>query len=122
MTVADRGVSGLGRSTTVHPVNSAGTTFQALVVNGKFDGEIAATTPSGSCTRTDNFTFCPATSSVSGSSLCSHSGRRRAIPTCSRAPASPIPTCAARPNISVDPASATTVARIDSSRAASAAA
>jgi hypothetical protein len=47
-TVASRGVRGLGRSTTVQPVTSAGTTFQRFVVNGKFDGVIAATTPIGS--------------------------------------------------------------------------
>ena len=59
-TVASSGVNGLGRSTTVHPVTSAGTTFHRFVVNGKFDGVIAATTPTGSYRRIDTFTLLPA--------------------------------------------------------------
>ena len=42
------GVSSAGLSTTVFPAASAGATFQAAIVSGKFQGTISATTPSGS--------------------------------------------------------------------------
>ena len=42
------GVSSAGLSTTVLPAASAGASFQAAIVSGKFHGMISATTPSGS--------------------------------------------------------------------------
>jgi hypothetical protein len=42
------GVSSAGLSTTVLPPASAGASFQAAIVSGKFQGVISATTPSGS--------------------------------------------------------------------------
>src|SRR3546814_21045426 len=46
--VAVHGVSGADLSTTVQPAASAGAIFAMLIWNGKFHGEIAATTPAGS--------------------------------------------------------------------------
>ena len=42
------GVSSAGLSTTVLPAASAGPSFQAAIVSGKFHGTISPTTPSGS--------------------------------------------------------------------------
>ena len=42
------GVSSAGLSTTVLPAASAGATFQAAIVSGKFQGTMSATTPRGS--------------------------------------------------------------------------
>ena len=42
------GVSSAGLSTTVLPAASAGPSFHAAIVSGKFHGTISATTPSGS--------------------------------------------------------------------------
>ena len=73
---------------------SAGTTFHTLVVNGKFDGVIALTTPIGSWRRIDSFTLLPATYSRSGISLCSQSGNVPAPrSTMSRTLARPNPIC-----------------------------
>ncbi len=47
MRSADRGVLEAGFRMTELPVASDGASFQAVVVNGKFQGTIAATTPSG---------------------------------------------------------------------------
>ena len=59
------GVSSAGLSTTVLPAASAGASFHAAIVSGKFHGTIRPTTPSGS--RTVN--ACPpATGIVSPSS------------------------------------------------------
>ena len=44
------GVSSAGLSTTVFPAASAGPSFQAAIVSGKFHGTISPTTPSGSRT------------------------------------------------------------------------
>ena len=44
---AVRGVSLAGLSTTVHPAASAGAIFRRTIVAGKFQGVIAATTPTG---------------------------------------------------------------------------
>ena len=44
------GVSSAGLSTTVLPAASAGASFQAAIVSGKFHGVISPTTPSGSRT------------------------------------------------------------------------
>ncbi len=46
--VADTGVSSAGLSTTVFPHASAGATFHVAIMSGKFQGEIATTTPAGS--------------------------------------------------------------------------
>mmetsp|Transcript_668 Transcript_668/g.2610 ORF Transcript_668/g.2610 Transcript_668/m.2610 type:complete len:299 (-) Transcript_668:252-1148(-) len=46
--LAERGVWGAVLSTTVHPAASAGESFHAAVVCGKFQGTIAPTTPTGS--------------------------------------------------------------------------
>ena len=45
--VADSGVSSAGLSTTVLPQASAGAIFHDSSISGKFQGEIAATTPAG---------------------------------------------------------------------------
>ena len=45
--VAETGVSSAGFRTTVFPQASAGATFQELNIKGKFQGEIATTTPAG---------------------------------------------------------------------------
>ena len=42
------GVSSAGLSTTVLPAASAGASFHAAIVSGKFHGVISPTTPSGS--------------------------------------------------------------------------
>ena len=46
--IAVSGVSSAGLSTTVLPAASAGASFHAAIVRGKFHGVISATTPSGS--------------------------------------------------------------------------
>ena len=46
--VADTGVSSAGFHTTVLPQASAGAIFQVPSMSGKFHGEIAAMTPTGS--------------------------------------------------------------------------
>ena len=46
--VAETGVSSAGFHTTVLPQANAGITFQVPSMRGKFHGEIAATTPTGS--------------------------------------------------------------------------
>ena len=42
------GVSSAGFSTMLQPVASAGPTFHTAIINGKFQGMIAPTTPTGS--------------------------------------------------------------------------
>ena len=44
---ADRGVSSAGLTTTVQPAASAGATLRAIIALGKFQGVMAATTPTG---------------------------------------------------------------------------
>ncbi len=56
-----RGVVGAGFMTTVFPARSAGATFIISRITGKFQGVIAATTPSGVCCRT---IFCPSSSLI----------------------------------------------------------
>ncbi len=48
MKVAVHGVSGADFSTTLQPAASAGQIFAMLIWNGKFHGEMAATTPAAS--------------------------------------------------------------------------
>ena len=45
-------MNGDGLSTTVFPAASAGPTFHTLRKNGKLNGVIAATTPTGGCRTT----------------------------------------------------------------------
>ena len=47
MASADSGVSSAGLTTTVQPAASAGATLRAIIALGKFQGVIAATTPTG---------------------------------------------------------------------------
>ena len=117
---ASSGVCGLGRSTTVHPAISAGTSFHTLVVNGKFDGVIAATTPTGSQRRVDTFTAPLPTRCGKGTSLCSHSGSGSARSTISRDAASPKPICIIFAIVRVAPASVMTDSVSTSLRACSA--
>ena len=44
---AESGVSSAGFITTVQPQASAGATFHTAFISGKFQGTIAATTPTG---------------------------------------------------------------------------
>src|SRR4029077_13137422 len=46
--VAEYGVSGAGFNTLVHPAASAGASFDALSMNGKFHGVMRPATPIGS--------------------------------------------------------------------------
>jgi hypothetical protein len=48
MSIASSGVHGCGLSTTVQPTASAGAVFTTLSMNGKLNGVMAATTPTGS--------------------------------------------------------------------------
>ncbi|MNT10508.1 hypothetical protein D3C72_1453420 [compost metagenome] len=43
--IAENGVWEAGFSTTVQPATKAGATFRVIIANGKFQGVIAATTP-----------------------------------------------------------------------------
>ncbi len=43
------GVISDGLSTVVQPAASAGKIFQSAIISGKFQGEMPATTPTGSC-------------------------------------------------------------------------
>ncbi len=45
---ADKGVCSAGLRTIVHPAASAGASFQAAIMSGKFHGMIWPTTPTGS--------------------------------------------------------------------------
>ncbi len=49
-----RGVSSAGLKTTTLPVTSAGISFQVGIAKGKFQGVMAAMTPTGSRTATAN--------------------------------------------------------------------
>jgi hypothetical protein len=51
MNIASRGVQGCGFSTTVHPPARAGADFTVYNINGKLNGVIAPTTPTGSRNR-----------------------------------------------------------------------
>ena len=53
MTNASSGVHGWGLSTTVQPAASAGATFTTLSMNGKLNGVMAPTTPTGSRNSAD---------------------------------------------------------------------
>jgi hypothetical protein len=68
--VALHGVSGAALSTAVQPAISAGTTFDRLSMNGKFQGVIRPATPSGS-RRTRRLLFAPKNSCTPSS--CSQS-------------------------------------------------
>ena len=45
--MADKGVSGAGFKTTVQPAASAGPSFLVIMDEGKFQGVMAPTTPTG---------------------------------------------------------------------------
>jgi hypothetical protein len=49
---ADSGICSAGLATTVHPAARAGATLRVIIAIGKFQGVIAATTPTGCLTTT----------------------------------------------------------------------